>query len=94
MNIWVKTQNVVSIPGLQGVWLLLIHSDLINAMQSGIVNHLERPRVMDQELLVTTCPNQVQNEYMDENTECGVHPGLTRCMASSDSFRCHRYHLI
>ena len=93
MNIWVRKQNVVSIPCLEGVCLLLIHS-VITKIYSNIVNDLEHPRVVVHELLVSTCPKQVQNEYMGEKTESGAHPVLRRYMPSSDSFRCHHYHLV
>ena len=62
---WI-TQKVVPIPCLEGVCLLLIHSDVIITVSADIVNHLGRPRVIDQELVVSTCPKQVQNEYMGE----------------------------
>ncbi len=71
-----RKQKVVSNPGSDDVCLLLIHSDVIIVAQCIIVSHLERPWVVDHELLVSTCPKWVQNEYMGEKTECGVQPGL------------------
>ena len=63
-------------PCLDDVYHLLIHSDVIIATKCNIMNHLKRPRVLDHELLLSTCPKQVQNEHMGEETEYVAQPML------------------
>ena len=67
---------MVFITGFDDAWLHLIHSNIISIVYSNIVNNLEHPQIIDQELLLSTCPKQVQNEYMGEKTESGVYHGL------------------
>ena len=78
-------------PELRRCMAFLIHFDAITTAKFSIVNHLKHSQGVIHEPSVSTCPKQVQNEHMGEETESGVNPEVSKCMASSDSFRCHHY---